>query len=590
MSANGFRTLLLSLCAALFAGSLYSLYASVSTIGVVDFSIHRTAQPLMYRLGAPRGTAAYESGLRDGDLVDAATMTPSARYRLFTAVWPLTRNVDLTVRRASRTVRVPLAMHHPPFGWDAWLATLGAYWMLFFAVLIAAKCSGSVEARVLCLWLLLVNCNNLDSQNWLTPFAPLDALLNVFGVCAINASAALLATFAMLFARPPNRIRRVFMWSSYAAAAAGSLLYVVAWAARWFGVADLAYEKVFWIAALIWLLPLVCAAFSFAQARGSERTRLGWAGGSLGVFYVALILLLIGNFISSASIQSILGAGVNASVFCAPIGLTYALLNRRLLDVGFALNRAAVFSVVSIVIVGAFVLVEWALSDWFAKAGHSANIAVNAMLALVLGLSVRAIHKRVDGLVDTVFFRKRHEDEKAIRIFARTCTYITDTATLLQRAASTLEQHADASFVNFALDDGAGHYGDVSENDCAIVALRAEGKIVDLHTTESALSGEFAYPMIARGRLVAALVLGRKRSGESYAPDEADAIAQLAHNAGTALDMLREDTEKRDEFAAAIALLTAKLDSMPGKLAAELSLRDLKSVRHSAPESPPAIS
>jgi hypothetical protein len=39
-------------------------------------------------------------------------------------------------------------------------------------------------------------------------------------------------------------------------------------------------------------------------------------------------------------------------------------------------------------------------------------------------------------------------------------------------------------------------------------------------------------------------VLGLQRSGEAYAPDESDAIAQLAHDAGAALDVLAIESER----------------------------------------------
>ncbi len=52
---------------------------------------------------------------------------------------------------------------------------------------------------------------------------------------------------------------------------------------------------------------------------------------------------------------------MNVASFLAPLGMSYALLNRRLLDLGFALNRAAVYTGVSIVVVGTFMLVEFAL-------------------------------------------------------------------------------------------------------------------------------------------------------------------------------------------------------------------------------------
>jgi hypothetical protein len=74
---------------------------------------------------------------------------------------------------------------------------------------------------------------------------------------------------------------------------------------------------------------------------------------------------------------------------------------------------------------------------------------------------------------------------------------------------------ADASFVTLVLHDGDGHYGNVTENDAAIVSLRTWHRTLDLHGVDTRLAGEFAYPMIARGRLLGALLLGPKRSQET---------------------------------------------------------------------------
>ena len=59
--------------------------------------------------------------------------------------------------------------------------------------------------------------------------------------------------------------------------------------------------------------------------------------------------------------------------------------------------------------------------------------------------------------------------------------------------------------------------------------------MLDLHAFSTDVRGEFAYPMFARGKLVGALVLGPKRSGETYAPDESRAIMQVAREVGGAL-------------------------------------------------------
>jgi hypothetical protein len=53
---------------------------------------------------------------------------------------------------------------------------------------------------------------------------------------------------------------------------------------------------------------------------------------------------------------------------------------------------------------------------------------------LLWGLA-RFVHGRVDLFVDRVFFRSRHQDEEALRTFAREIPYISDRDILLRRAA-----------------------------------------------------------------------------------------------------------------------------------------------------------
>jgi hypothetical protein len=241
---------------------------------------------------------------------------------------------------------------------------------------------------------------------------------------------------------------------------------------------------------------------------------------------------------------------INALVILtAPVALTYAALSRRLIDVGFFLNRAAVFAIISTVVIGVFVLVEWAASAWLVSASHTTSAIIGMVVALGLGLSLRYIHKYVDRFVDRVFFRKRNEDEAALLRFAHEASYTSDRSILLERAVRTVKEHTTADDAVILVRDGAAAYtfatdGErtkVGENDSGIVALRAWHKPVDLHEVkDSELRGEFAFPMISRGDLVGALICGPKHDGESYAPDESEALLALAHGVGMALDALVE--------------------------------------------------
>jgi hypothetical protein len=259
---------------------------------------------------------------------------------------------------------------------------------------------------------------------------------------------------------------------------------------------------------LIWTaVPIATVCFTLAFV---VTLRVVWPGAPEPLWRAALIAVDIG-------------------FFAMPAGLTYAILARRVLSAGFVLNRAAVFSGVSLIIVGTFMLIEWLLSGWLQGESHATSLAVNGAVALSLGMSIRFVHGRVDGVLDRLFFRKRHEDEHALRSFAHEASFFNDAQVLMDRTVGLLEKHADASFVHFVTNSG---------DDPAMVTLRATHKPVDLTAVDStSIDGEWAYPMVARGNMHGALVLGPKRSSESYAPDEADNIMHVAHGVASALEI-----------------------------------------------------
>ncbi len=151
------------------------------------------------------------------------------------------------------------------------------------------------------------------------------------------------------------------------------------------------------------------------------------------------------NLVVISYAVSIVVGLVSTLVFLtAPVALTYAALSRRLIDVGFFLNRAAVFTIVSAIVIGGFVLAEWAASAWLASTTHTTSAVIGMVVALGLGISLRYIHRYVERFVDRVFFRKRHEDESALRRFAHEASYISDRSTLLDRAVQTVKEHTSA--------------------------------------------------------------------------------------------------------------------------------------------------
>ncbi|MGA3036359.1 MAG: hypothetical protein ABSE64_02645 [Vulcanimicrobiaceae bacterium] len=569
---------LFALCAIATLLVAIALWMTFSTYGSSGARWVPSGVPFVDRVASIQpGSPADAAGARVGDRLDIRDLSPAQRLRYRDGM-VVGQKIVLPIRRGD--ARLSFALTPWPLtkdtfwrndGWDQMLSIIGEFWCLFVAALIIWRRPESMEALILASLLILENGSVAIAAGlnfWVSPWPELDVILYAAAGPIFAAGQVLLATYALHFGRPISPPRRILTWIAYAFAALAGLTSLVAVIGEWFGVIDsntwlfanTASTTVFVLANT--MLPLGCAALALRAALPSERARLGWAAGALSVNYIAgAVFVLTHLFGTFARFGTIL---VDISTFFVPIGLTYALLRRRLLDVGFVLNRAAVFTIISLLIVGTFTLVEWALGSWLQTASRATNLAVSAALALGLGLSIHPIHIWVDRFVDGVFFRKRHEDERALRRLAREVAFTTDAVAIVERTKHELREHTDSTYADIVLRDGNGRYGDVDENDLALVALRASRAPVDLQTVQTALRGERAYPMLARDRLVGALIVGPKRTGETYAPDESAAIAEVAHGIGIALDLLGIAPENATpRLLDAIAALDSSVQALP---------------------------
>jgi hypothetical protein len=567
-----------------------ALTALIQTASVLDVTGMGGAPPWWGRLGAtvdgfsglsrvdvrsvePGGPAA-SAGLRPGDRIDMRANSPLERLSLLGFGQGLLngRPINLLVQRG--TLQTELTVIPRPLQaaryWDFLLGAFGTFWLLLFAALIAWRRADLHQMRLLSLWLVVFVLIGATG-GFAAPWAWVHILFNIVSGVAVLLAMGLWAALAGCFARPLSRFRRIAQWLCYAFVAI-SIANSVAWIFRIMGLqidSPAFTNELLWLVAFVGaiLTAALCSVLAIAAARGVERQRAVWTIAPLAAILCSLIVLGIAISASSSYANAVLWSlAGNLGILAAPLALTYAALSRRLIDVGFVLNRALIFAIVSTIVIGAFVLVEWAAREWLVSTGHTASTVIGMSLALGLGLSMRYIHRHVDRFVDRVFFRKRHEDEAALRRFAHESSYITDRSVLLERAVREVKDHthADASIL---VENGATAFSSspetdgartiASENDPAILALRAWRKPIDLGSIEdSALRGEFAFPMFSRGALVGVLVCGAKPNGESYAPDESDALLVLAHGVGTTLDVLSAQRDGSSD------LVLRKLDEL----------------------------
>jgi hypothetical protein len=281
---------------------------------------------------------------------------------------------------------------------------------------------------------------------------------------------------------------------------------------------------------------------SLARARGLERQQLLWVALTFGLGFSGLAVLF-----ASVAITHKLGGARFASLTVAaiPFGLAYVILRHRVVDVGFALNRAAVFGAVSLTVVLTFSIIEWLVEKYVVVYGHVASDVVQLGVALGIGFGLRPLHAGLDRFVDDLFFRQRHERELRLRRFARELPYFTDAAIALERVGSVLGEAADTAAVSVysavpqGYKNGSGPGPALLDaNDPAVITLKAFHEPDTLDGSGSALGDGLAFGLYVRGEMIGILALGPKRGGEDYAPDERDALEAVAGALASLLDAL----------------------------------------------------
>lgn len=570
--------------------------------GFWDATVVATGQAYVTTAGQVRPDgASAAAGMRRGDVIDLREQTFGARYEWSCCELMATQPTALVVHRGSQrfiaNVTGSTVFEGPwPFKLLGLLsAQIAVLFFLACAAAIALRRPGPYEARIVAI-ILLLQAGSLLGPYVTVPNNLLNVVFLVVDAACTLVSSWLLVGLASRFGER-HAWRRTIESCAYGLVALAFLRSI----ASDVGIGTLWFDPLPFLApllnstnwlSLLWgvepivaLLAIVAAAAgAVASSADSQRARTAWLLLPLPVaFALGSTVLFSSVFGSSWFLYSgtIVGRGIVSLL--GALTVTYALLKRRVLDFEFILGRALVVATVSLMVVAAFVLLEWLLGTVLSNVSHVTGLVSNAALALVLGLSLRYIHRRVDTFVDAVLFRKRHEDERALVDFSKEAAAVTDQDALIDTTLAKIRRHTDARDAALLVKAdglyaavrsfGDGVVPDVNENDEAVLSLKTWHKPIDPHQYETALRGALVLPMLARGQLVAILSLGERTGGEAYAPDEIEALHQFAHGVGITLDALRGKRDEATDLPNMIAALAADVRALPEQLFEKVARR-----------------
>ena len=233
----------------------------------------------------------------------------------------------------------------------------------------------------------------------------------------------------------------------------------------------------------------------------------------------------------------------------APALFAYAILKHKVIDLGFAINRTLVYGIISFGLLLVFGLIEWVSERILPEESFEATAVVNAGVALTIFVLFHRVRAFVQHHVERLLFRAWHANEAALRRFLRHAAFISKPDALA--AAAVAEWCRFSCGANCALylrdgDDYARMTGDLAgapdRIDCdekAVVVMRAEHDVIELHESGSTLAAALALPFVHRAELHGFILLASKPSGDSYRPDEIELLGMAAHQIGLDLHALK---------------------------------------------------
>ncbi len=319
--------------------------------------------------------------------------------------------------------------------------------------------------------------------------------------------------------------------------------------------------------------------------RGAQAVRLRWVAVALWCQAIIYSLFYIEqNLIPLASYNVTSWYDTFFFTFkIGPLAIAYALVQTRLIDVRIVGGRAFVYGVLTAIPIGILSLVDWVFARQLADARLATVLEI--IVAVLFGVWLNVLHKRIDRFVERVLFASRHRSFQRLRHVIHALPAARQRSSveniLTEEAASALHLASAALFLvagdsfervaSFGWDQCVYH---LSPDDPLVLFARSSHASVHLPdvspTAAAPLPGGDAKPGLAVpilvGHLPAAIALyGSHTNGEPVDADEEQLLIELCHAASGALERL-EASEHRRALETQLAMLRGQINSAGGPL------------------------
>ena len=309
---------------------------------------------------------------------------------------------------------------------------------------------------------------------------------------------------------------------------------------------------------LLFVAPLVALTEGIFSTQGDTRIRLRWGLFVFGVYfslfpYRIYVEPLVDPYWPDRMPQNVIDTSLQLVL---PLGLLYATLRHRLLDLSFALNRSLVYGAISIIVLLTFFGLEKLAEGVLRPQGQEQNALIAGCIAFGIFLLFHKVRDWVERNVERFFFSGWHHKETALREYVRSAAHVTKVDALISSCVAAINRFTDGAGCALYRRSSDGNYKclrsssaeaaiDIDVNDDVVLALRVERGVVRCADSDLALTCELAVPILYRGEIDGFMLINRKPNLEAYRPDETHVLEFAVQQIGLDLTALEREQYKQ---------------------------------------------
>jgi len=334
---------------------------------------------------------------------------------------------------------------------------------------------------------------------------------------------------------------------------------------------------------ILYVAPLVALTEGIFSTQGDTRTRIRWGLFVFGIhFFVFPYRIYIDPLFDAYWPDQLPQIAFDYGLqLVLPLGLLYATLRHRLLDLSFALNRGVVFGAISVIVLLTFFGLEKLSESVLRPQGQEQNALIAGGIAFGIFLFFHKVRDWVERNVERFLFSSWHRREIALREYVRSAAHVTKIDALISSSLAAIDRFTDQAGCAIYRRSVDGNYqclrsstaeapAHIDGNDAIVLAMRLERGVVRCTDLGSSLTQELAVPILNRGEIDGFVLINHKPSREAYRPDELDLLEFAVQQIG--LDLTALEREQYKQQASDLELLASAARSSAEEMRTLLQL------------------